>query len=217
MVGGVVSSVRRGDGGGAVGITEPNQHADLNTDGGGTGDDDVLTTRQRAILDVIISHVNERGFPPSMREIGETVGLRSPASVKFHLDNLQNAGYLKRDPVKPRSIQVNYGGVPTTDTSNGVSCRDSDESWSLGTFPATDRLLHRRHHKKLPHHQRNGTLPPSDPRRDQPHRGHDRIEVVSRYSIKEAGEHGPRRRNKGQQRVHFIYVGGCRCDASHGP
>ena len=132
MVGGVVSSVRRGDGGGAVGITEPNQHADLNTDGGGTGDDDVLTTRQRAILDVIISHVNERGFPPSMREIGETVGLRSPASVKFHLDNLQNAGYLKRDPVKPRSIQVNYGGVPTTDTSNGVSCRDSDESWSLG-------------------------------------------------------------------------------------
>ncbi len=69
-----------------------------------------LTTRQREILDVIISHVQDRGYPPSVREIGEAVGLRSPATVKCHLDNLRDAGYLQRDLAKPRAIQVNYKG-----------------------------------------------------------------------------------------------------------
>ena len=72
---------------------------------------DTLTTRQREILDMIISHVNERGYPPSVREIGEAVGLRSPATVKSHLDNLRDAGYLKRDLAKPRAIQVSYEGT----------------------------------------------------------------------------------------------------------
>ena len=72
---------------------------------------DTLTPRQREILDVIISHVNERGYPPSVREIGEAVGLRSPATVKCHLDNLRDAGYLKRDLAKPRAIQVSYEGT----------------------------------------------------------------------------------------------------------
>lgn len=72
---------------------------------------DTLTTRQREILDMIISHVNERGYPPSVREIGEAIGLRSPATVKSHLDNLRDAGYLKRDLAKPRAIQVSYEGA----------------------------------------------------------------------------------------------------------
>lgn len=72
---------------------------------------DTLTTRQREILDVIVSHVHARGYPPSVREIGEAVGLRSPATVKCHLDNLRDAGYLKRDLAKPRAIQVNYEGA----------------------------------------------------------------------------------------------------------
>ncbi|MEM7140567.1 MAG: transcriptional repressor LexA [Actinomycetota bacterium] len=71
---------------------------------------DKLTKRQRQILDVIVEHQSERGYPPSVREIGEAVGLRSPATVKSHLDNLRDAGYLVRDPAKPRAIQVHYDG-----------------------------------------------------------------------------------------------------------
>ena len=67
-----------------------------------------LTNRQQEILDVIVGYVHERGYPPSVREIGEAVGLRSPATVKSHLDNLRDAGYLTRDLAKPRAIQVNY-------------------------------------------------------------------------------------------------------------
>ena len=71
---------------------------------------DTLTKRQRQILDVIVQHQSDRGYPPSVREIGEAVGLRSPATVKSHLDNLRDAGYLVRDPAKPRAIQVHYDG-----------------------------------------------------------------------------------------------------------
>ncbi|MDE0067196.1 MAG: transcriptional repressor LexA [Acidimicrobiaceae bacterium] len=78
---------------------------------------DTLTTRQREILDVIVSHVHEHGYPPSVREIGEAVGLRSPATVKCHLDNLRDAGYLKRDLAKPRAIQVSYAGSSSAATS----------------------------------------------------------------------------------------------------
>ena len=77
---------------------------------------DTLTPRQRQILDMIVEHQNDRGYPPSVREIGEAVGLRSPATVKSHLDNLRDAGYLVRDPSKPRAIQVHYnGGASTAD------------------------------------------------------------------------------------------------------
>lgn len=77
---------------------------------------DTLTPRQRQILDMIVEHQSDRGYPPSVREIGEAVGLRSPATVKSHLDNLRDAGYLVRDPAKPRAIQVHYdGGASTAD------------------------------------------------------------------------------------------------------
>ena len=71
---------------------------------------DTLTPRQRDVLDCIVRHQNEHGYPPSVREIGEAIGLRSPATVKAHLDNLKDAGYLVRDPAKPRAIQVRYEG-----------------------------------------------------------------------------------------------------------
>jgi repressor LexA len=71
---------------------------------------DTLTPRQRQILDMIVGHQHDRGYPPSVREIGEAVGLRSPATVKSHLDNLRDAGYIVRDPAKPRAIQVHYDG-----------------------------------------------------------------------------------------------------------
>jgi repressor LexA len=74
---------------------------------------DTLTPRQRQILEVIVEFQGRRGYPPSVREIGEAVGLRSPATVKSHLDNLRDAGYLVRDPAKPRAIQVHYDGGAT--------------------------------------------------------------------------------------------------------
>lgn len=67
-----------------------------------------LTHRQRAILDHIVATVEERGYPPSVREIGEAVGLQSPSTVHSHLRSLEEMGYLRRDPTKPRAIEVRW-------------------------------------------------------------------------------------------------------------
>lgn len=65
-----------------------------------------LSKRQRAILDYILDTVKERGYPPSVREIGEATGLSSPSTVHAHLGTLQERGYLRRDPSKPRAIDI---------------------------------------------------------------------------------------------------------------
>lgn len=67
---------------------------------------DGLTRRQRLVLETIRSSVERRGYPPSMREIGEAVGLTSPSSVKHQLTALERKGYLRRDPNRPRAIEV---------------------------------------------------------------------------------------------------------------
>ncbi len=67
---------------------------------------DELSTRQREILELIRKKVAERGYPPSVREIGEVLGLRSPSTVHSHLSALVRSGYLRRDPSKPRAIEV---------------------------------------------------------------------------------------------------------------
>jgi repressor LexA len=71
-----------------------------------------LTARQRQILEFIDRQMRDRGYPPSVREIGEAVGLTSPSTVHSHLETLQRLGYLRRDPTKPRAIEVRYD--PTT-------------------------------------------------------------------------------------------------------
>jgi repressor LexA len=73
-----------------------------------------LSDRQRAILEVIELHVRDRGYPPSVREIGEAVGLTSPSTVHTHLASLQRLGYLRRDPSKPRAIEVRYDSASGT-------------------------------------------------------------------------------------------------------
>lgn len=70
--------------------------------------DTALTARQRQVLEVIDAHLRERGYPPSVREIGEAVGLTSPSTVHSHLATLQRLGYLRRDPTKPRAIEVRF-------------------------------------------------------------------------------------------------------------
>lgn len=67
---------------------------------------DELTERQRAILEVIHDHLDRRGYPPSVREIGEAVGLSSPSSVHAQLAQLESKGFLRRDPTKPRALDV---------------------------------------------------------------------------------------------------------------
>jgi repressor LexA len=67
-----------------------------------------LTSRQQQILDMIRDTVDERGYPPSVREIGEAVGLRSTSSVHAQLASLERLGYLRRDPSRPRAIEVRF-------------------------------------------------------------------------------------------------------------
>ena len=67
-----------------------------------------LTARQREVLEIIERHMQQRGYPPSVREIGEAVGLTSPSTVHAHLAALQKHGYLHRDPTKPRAIEVRW-------------------------------------------------------------------------------------------------------------
>ncbi len=65
-----------------------------------------LTLRQRRVLEVIRESVEDRGYPPSVREIGESVGLNSPSSVAHQLKVLEAKGYLRRDPNRPRAMEV---------------------------------------------------------------------------------------------------------------
>jgi repressor LexA len=73
-----------------------------------------LTERQLAVLRHIEKTVSERGYPPSVREIGAAVGLTSPSSVHSHIETLQRLGYLRKDPTKPRAIEVRYDSASGT-------------------------------------------------------------------------------------------------------
>lgn len=84
-----------------------------------------LTPRQRTILDVIRESVEHRGYPPSIREICEAAGLASTSSVSHQLAVLERKGYLRRDPNRPRAVDVRStatqgaDGRPVTDTTTG--------------------------------------------------------------------------------------------------
>lgn len=84
-----------------------------------------LTKRQTAILDFIIQQIRLKGYPPSVREIGEAVGLQSSSTVHSHLTQLEQKGYIKRDPTKPRAIMIlkdssgdeDFYTTPSTETN----------------------------------------------------------------------------------------------------
>ncbi|WP_438445761.1 transcriptional repressor LexA [Gorillibacterium sp. sgz5001074] len=65
-----------------------------------------ISNRQQAILDFIKTEVREKGYPPSVREIGEAVGLASSSTVHGHLERLEKKGMIRRDPTKPRAIEI---------------------------------------------------------------------------------------------------------------
>jgi repressor LexA len=65
----------------------------------------MLTQRQREIYEFVVGYADQHGYPPTVREIGGAVGLASPSTVHAHLANLERAGYLRRDPTKPRALE----------------------------------------------------------------------------------------------------------------
>ncbi len=82
----------------------------------GPADETGLTPRQRKVLEVIRDSVERRGYPPTVREIGEAVGLTSTSSVSHQLKTLQSKGFLRRDASRPRAVDVRMPGEPAQET-----------------------------------------------------------------------------------------------------
>jgi repressor LexA len=74
----------------------------------------MLTKRQQEIWEFLVAYVDDHGYPPTVREIGEHVGLASPSTVHAHLANLERAGLIKRDPTKPRALELTGRVKPET-------------------------------------------------------------------------------------------------------
>jgi len=91
----------------------------------GQPDESGLTPRQQAILRVIQDTTAERGYPPSVREIGQGVGLTSPSSVAHQLRALQEMGFLRKDPNRPRALVVSRPGEPSTGSDHVESALPS--------------------------------------------------------------------------------------------
>jgi repressor LexA len=80
-----------------------------------------ISKRQQAILDFIKKEVREKGYPPSVREIGEAVGLASSSTVHGHLERLEKKGLIRRDPTKPRAIEIRDGSDELAQFSNSIA------------------------------------------------------------------------------------------------
>lgn len=105
----------------------------------GVKDAETLTARQQQVLDYIRSTVEDRGYPPSVREIGEAVGLSSPSSVHAQLNTLVEAGMIKRDPSKPRAIMVTGSATPAS--PSGPQNRRTRDVPVLGRIAAGTPIL----------------------------------------------------------------------------
>ena len=105
---------------------------------------DGLTARQRGVLDTIRSAVETRGYPPSMREIGEAVGLTSPSSVAHQLAALERKGFLRRDPNRPRAIEVvdrrGRAGEPVPAAVTASSAPAAEERTETALVPVLGRI-----------------------------------------------------------------------------
>ena len=90
----------------------------------------MLTDRQQQIWNYLVEYVDRHGYPPTVREIGEEVGLASPSTVHAHLANLERAGLLRRDPTKPRALELigRERGADASPTPARSACRSSARS-----------------------------------------------------------------------------------------
>ncbi|CRK53112.1 transcriptional repressor of the SOS regulon [Rhodococcus sp. RD6.2] len=101
-----------------------------------------LTDRQRRVLEVIRESVSERGYPPSIREIGDAVGLTSTSSVAHQLRTLERKGFLRRDPNRPRAVDVRGLDevVPASDSSTTAGEGAELESVKPAMVPVLGRI-----------------------------------------------------------------------------
>jgi repressor LexA len=114
--------------------------------GGRRGLDTGLTERQRTILEVIRASVTSRGYPPSIREIGDAVGLTSTSSVAHQLRTLERKGYLRRDPNRPRAVDVrgadeNVTSIVATDVAGSDALPEPTFVPVLGRIAAGGPIL----------------------------------------------------------------------------
>jgi repressor LexA len=96
---------------------------------------DGLTQRQRRVLEVIRDSIDRRGYPPSVREIGEAVGLSSASSVAHQLSVLQRKGWLRRDPNRPRALDVRMPGETTVMTESPAETQAATAAADEGANP----------------------------------------------------------------------------------
>ena len=108
----------------------------------GPPDEAGLTARQRRVLEVIRDSVERRGYPPSMREIGEAVGLTSSSSVSHQLATLERKGFLRRDPNRPRAIEVRTADAlaHTVDQAGGDVTGIGDARPAAAYVPVVGRI-----------------------------------------------------------------------------
>jgi repressor LexA len=103
----------------------------------------MLSKRQQEIYDFVVRYADEHGYPPTVREIGEEVGLASPSTVHAHLANLERAGHLRRDPTKPRALEIVAREARNTPTPapRRVAAPDPRRLPLVGTIAAGGPLL----------------------------------------------------------------------------
>ena len=102
----------------------------------------MLTARQQEIWQFLVQYVDDHGYPPTVREIGEAVGLASPSTVHAHLANLERAGLLRRDPTKPRALElVGHRRSQPDATSDPGQAREPSRLPLVGQIAAGAPLL----------------------------------------------------------------------------
>lgn len=99
-----------------------------------------LTKRQKQILDYIQTCIREKHYPPSVREIGQAIGLSSPSTVHAHLNALEEKGYIKRDGAKSRSMVVTQKTGKTTPKQQNASAPSAKPDRSLVTLPLVGKV-----------------------------------------------------------------------------
>ena len=109
----------------------------------GPADESGLTPRQRRVLEVIRESVERRGYPPTVREIGEAVGLTSTSSVSHQLMTLQKKGFLRRDPSRPRAVDVRLPGEAHQAQPVGASREEEGSERDARPAPAYVPVLGR--------------------------------------------------------------------------
>ena len=102
-----------------------------------------LTPKQQRIYDFIRTFTRRQGYPPTLREIGQAVGVRSPSTVKYHLDNLRQAGLIQWDGGKTRPLPPHPARCPRPGPPGGGHVAAGAPSWRRNTW-RTMSLPHRR-------------------------------------------------------------------------